>query len=240
MIQGLEKEWLLGELKRRKSTNAAYSLRAFSKTLELTPGRLSEYLSGKRTVTPHMARKLALKLGVAPTTSTDIDKKFGAPLENEAFAAIADWQHYAILSLMETKGFKLDEKFIARRLGISPLDAREALERLLRLGLVEKQGAKLTRTKRNLSTTQDVASAALRKSHEQNLRQAIACLEEVQVELRDISSITMAIDSRKLPLAKEAIKDFRRRLMLLLEAGEADEVYNLNIQLVPVTKTQRG
>ena len=67
-------------------------------------------------------------------------------------------------------------------------------------------------------------------------RSAIAALEYSPVEERDVSSVTMAIDVQRIPLAKEAIRAFRRRLMRLLEAGSPDEVYNLNIQLVPVTR----
>lgn len=237
MIQGKEKEWLLGEFKRRKSTNAAYSLRSFSRAVKVSPGRLSEYLGGKRPLTQKMARKIALELGVLPKAAAAAPAAQAyQPLESEVFAAVADWQHFAILSLTETKGFRTDEKWIARRLGISPLEARDSIARLVRLGLAELRAGKLVPTKKDLSTTHDIASAALRRSHAQSLSQAIATLEEVPVELRDITSITMAIDTRKLGLAKDAIKDFRRRLSLLLEAGEADEVYNLNIQLVPVTK----
>lgn len=231
MISGMEKEWLLGEFKRRKGKNAAYSLRSFSRAVQVSPGRLSEYLSGKRALSGKMALKIAARLGVQPQKNENF-----AVLEDEVFAAISDWQHYAILSLMETKDFRADEKWIAKRLGISPLEVRETLERLLRLGLAKSEKGKLSPTNENLATTDDVANAALRRSHQQSLEQAIDALESVDVELRDFSSITMAIDSSRLPLAKKAIRDFRRRLMRLLEAGVADEVYNLNIQLVPVTK----
>jgi len=45
----------------------------------------------------------------------------------------------------------------------------------------------------------------------------------------------MAIDSSKLPAAKEMIRTFRRKLCEFLESGKKDEIYNLNIQLVPTT-----
>jgi hypothetical protein len=51
--------------------------------------------------------------------------------------------------------------------------------------------------------------------------------------------MTMAIDPRKLPLAKTLIREFRFRLAELLETGNRTEVYNLNVQLVPVTKKER-
>jgi hypothetical protein len=51
--------------------------------------------------------------------------------------------------------------------------------------------------------------------------------------------MTMAIDPKKLPQAKERIRDFRRGLSEFLESGNRSEVYRINIQLMPVTK-KRG
>ena len=56
------------------------------------------------------------------------------------------------------------------------------------------------------------------------------------MELRDFTSMTMAIDPEKLTEAKKKIREFRRGLSEFLEAGKKEEVYRLNIQLVPVTK----
>lgn len=85
-------------------------------------------------------------------------------------------------------------------------------------------------------TTSDIPSAALRRSHRQTLEQAIESLEEVRIELRDITSITMAIDPARIGEAKTAIRRFRRDMAALLEDGRRTEVYNLNVQLVPVTR----
>ncbi|MGZ3740999.1 MAG: DUF4423 domain-containing protein, partial [Bdellovibrionota bacterium] len=64
-------------------------------------------------------------------------------------------------------------------------------------------------------------------------------IEAVPTEERDITSMTMAIDPRRLPLAKTLIRKFRFRLADLLETGDRTEVYNLNVQLVPVTKKDK-
>jgi hypothetical protein len=46
----------------------------------------------------------------------------------------------------------------------------------------------------------------------------------------------MAIDKRKLPNAKKMIRKFRRELCAYLEIRRVrDEVFNLDVQLVPVT-----
>ncbi|RZA08230.1 MAG: TIGR02147 family protein [Proteobacteria bacterium] len=234
MNSSFESAWLLAEFKQRKIKNAAYSLRAFSRAAKVSPGRLSEYLAGKRPLTPKVATKIAGELG-----TTRRGRQEFSTVEDETFAVVADWQHFAILSLMETKAFRSDEKWIARRLGISALEAREALARLLRTGLVVMRGKDYIPSGKNLSTSEDIPSAALRRSHRQSLEQAIDSLENVSVERRDISSVTMAIDAAKLPLAKAAIREFRRKLMNLLETGDANEVYNLNIQLHPLTLEEK-
>ncbi|MNL65954.1 hypothetical protein D3C87_1903530 [compost metagenome] len=45
----------------------------------------------------------------------------------------------------------------------------------------------------------------------------------------------MVVASKNLPKAKELIRQFRHDLSELLEQGEADDVYRLNIQLFPLT-----
>jgi hypothetical protein len=46
------------------------------------------------------------------------------------------------------------------------------------------------------------------------------------------------VDSRRLPAAKQAIRQFRRQLAQILEEGKKDAVYQLSIQLIPLTQTE--
>jgi uncharacterized protein (TIGR02147 family) len=157
-------------------------------------------------------------------------------LSREVFDAIAEPHHYYILTLMQTAGFRSDPEWIADRLGLPLSKTREALERLIRIGLLRRgRGGVLFGITDGL-TTSDLPSAALRASHAQTLREAIEVLETVPRELRTITSSTVALDPAKLPQAVKLIRNFRRGLCELLQDGERLEVYNLNVQLVPVTK----
>lgn len=157
-------------------------------------------------------------------------------LREDIFSAIADWYHFAILELTRIKEFRWDYKWIGSRLGITSSEARQATERMIRLGLLRVDNKRLTLTNKSLSTTNDIPSSALRLSHRQSLEMAIAALHEVPVDLRDVTSITVATNLQNLPRAKGMIKKFRRQLSKILESGETTEVYNINIQLLPVTK----
>ncbi|MBI3542017.1 MAG: TIGR02147 family protein [Deltaproteobacteria bacterium] len=239
--------WLENEFARRRQANPAYSLRAFARQLELPPGRLSEILSDKRNVTRKVAEKIAERLGFDPAMReeflgcvrrgpTDLVSDEHRQLSLDAYQAISDWHHYAILSLTELDDFEYDVGWIARRLGISTVDARAAVERLLRLELAEERDGTLARTQAKLLAGHDVSSPALRKRHERVLRDAIEALGDAPSSARDVTSVVVATDPAKIPEAKAMIRRFRRKLCAFLESGAKKEVYNLNVQLVPVTK----
>lgn len=246
-------QWLAAELGNRKSNNSRYSLRSFSTAVGISPGRLSELIAGKRRMTLKQADRIADRLNYAPaarlqlikvvsdqdgirkTKASRVSKAKFTTVSADSFQIIADWQHFAILSLMDTNSFKNDSQWIARRLGITKPLAAMSIERLCRVGLLRKQNGQLLKTGNDLETTHDISSPALRISHRQTLMQAAEALDSIPVELRDITSISMAIDPSKIPRAKKLIRSFRHRLCELLEADEQSEVFNLNIQLVPVT-----
>ena len=246
-IDLLEKEY-----NTRKRENPMYSLRAFAKKLDIPSGRLSEIINGKRNLSYKVACKIATGLSWSPKQSSEflslvlgdkhqitIDPTIGyTELEEDQFDLIADWYHTAILSLFETSDFQNSAQWIASRLGISHIEVNSALKRLERLELVVKTEEFYALNTQGTSIPGGVPSKALRKSHEQELKLAMSSLEEVEMELRDISSMIMAIDLENIDAAKEKIRNFRHELCDLLEKGNQSEVYSLNIQLIPLSKTR--
>ncbi len=253
--------WLQNEYYTRKAKNPFYSLRAFAKKIGLPPGRLSEILTGKRNLTLITGRKIVKSLGYDHNNEqakilidliTNYQSNFRfqkRPLRNlpstesfnqyqlttDKFELISNWYYYGILNLIHTRGFKDEPKWIANRLGISTVDVKMAMDTLKRLGLIKKEKDKVVRSKLNLKTTEDIPSTAIKISHKQNILQAAEALFTVPVEYRDITSITVPIDTKLIPQAKSLIKEFRRSMAKFLDQGNKNEVYNLNIQLVPVT-----
>ena len=78
--------------------------------------------------------------------------------------------------------------------------------------------------------------AARRKLQTQILEKAKLAIENTPITERDQSSITMAIDSNKIPEAKERIKQFRRDLCdFLKDSPNQNRVYHLSLSLYPVS-----
>jgi uncharacterized protein (TIGR02147 family) len=141
------------------------------------------------------------------------------------------------MELTTTQGFENDPKWIARSLGISVTEVKVALERLVRLELIEIKNGTLVQTANDL--TNGIAGTTTSGAHKQLQRQvltkALDAIDNTRPEDKDITSMTMAIDRKKLPKARKLIAKFRRDLCQFLERGNREEVYQLGIQLYPVS-----
>ena len=156
-----------------------------------------------------------------------------------AYKIVADWEYYAILNLMETSDFRSDSQWIAQRLALSKTKVESCLQTLFDFDLIEETDGSLRRTQSSLRTSEDISNISLQSRHKKNLEEARRALAEVPVELREFSSMTMAIDSSKMSLAKKRIADFFEELSSELETGNQDEVYELAVQLFPRTNITR-
>ncbi len=155
-------------------------------------------------------------------------------LQLDQLRTIADWYHIAILEMTFLKDFKPDSRWISLRLGnsVNQGQVREAIDRLLRLGLLEKSpDGNLKKTSARLATPSDIPNQCLRKHHREMIEKSIQALEEQPLEKRDITGHTLVISRDKIPEAKKMIRDFRMKLAEFLENPQGDSVYQINVQL---------
>ncbi len=242
------------EFNRRQERNPEFSLRAFARWLKVSPGQLSQILSGKRPLSPKMALALSNRLGHSPREKLDFLSNASATLsaeqsrkrqserfldlEDDRFRAIADWHHLAILSLTRVKGAKSEPRWIARRLGMSSSEANESLSRLVRLGLLSLK-PKFEQLSDPIRIAPRAGSQAVRPYHHQNLSLAIEKLEAVPKELRDFQSITLAINPKRIERLRGRIDEFLTEASDILDDGDLQEVYTLAFQLFPVSRSPK-
>ncbi|QDK39415.1 TIGR02147 family protein [Bdellovibrio sp. NC01] len=244
-------EFLLNEFQRQKTLSPALTNSQFAKNLGIPASRLSDYLNGRRVMTMAVAKQITKNLSLGSSdldhlkTLIDLDKSSKKTLLSESqlrddeFSVICDWYHFGIMALLSVKSFQSNPEWIAERLNIPVEVAQAAVDRLLRLGLVEFKNKKLVATRRQLETTHNVPSESLRRSHKQSLQQVVDQIDNVPMHLRDVTSITFAINRKKISEAKGIIRKFRRKMADLLSQGPKTDVYNLNIQLFPVSKVTK-
>jgi len=237
------------ELLRRCRKNPHYSVRAFAKSLNVVPSALNEILKGTRPVSEKMKTRLGLAMGLSLETISKIPhnkQKLKTPVAGfnqitlDTYAIVSDWYHYAILELIRVKDFKSEVAWVARTLSITRSEVRIAVERLRQAGMLEiTSDGKWIDTAGQFATniSGELTSAASRKLQKQILEKSICALEEVPVEKRNHTSMTMAINPEALEEAKEMITKFRRELCAFLESyPDPTHVYNLAISLYPISQ----
>jgi uncharacterized protein (TIGR02147 family) len=252
--------YLQDELVRRCETNPRYSLRNFAKHLEMNPSLLSKILRGQVGVSSKRFDKICERMTLGTVeraqlaTAEDRRRAFKKQehlfreLQNtsmqmrdmaDQFQVIADWYHYAILELVAIDSFQSDERWIAKKIGVSYPEVLEARERLVRLGMLSiDENGKWKDTSGNVTNSSgQYTTVALRKLQTQVLNLAIGALETVPVEKRLQGSMTLAIDAELVPSAKEKIVAFQRALATSLQeqSKNKNSVYQITVSFFPVT-----
>ena len=251
--------FLMGELKRRVGVNPRYSLRAYARHLGLSPGELSEVLREKRDLSLKSALKVAKAMNLNPIETKQLlhlaqvvkSRKIGTgaqleertvptleqkQLTEDTFSLIADWYHFAILNLLDLEGFKWHSGWIAKRLGLTPTQAKMAMDLLLRLGIVKQMNGRYKGAEDFVLSPSGVPSEAVRSYHRQMLTKAIESLELQATSEREITGVGFAVDTKDLSAIKKEISDFQDQLSAKYSKGKRQEVYFLEIAWFRLTQ----
>lgn len=227
----------------------------------MDPAALSRLMSGKQPLAMKCARTLATKLQLSDIELENLfssavheqlqtnlaqarpnrPKKKAMELEQERFRVISELYHNAIMELCFVEDFDPKPTSIAKRLGISELEATLAIERLLVLGLIRREGNTIVKTSAHLTLqNKEMTEPALIQQQQQILARASKALEETPITERMSNSITMAVNPEKLGIAKRLIVDFCRSLCETLETGKRTRVYQLNVNLFPIDHVEKS
>lgn len=241
--------------KEKNEKNANYSIRAYSKFLEISPATLSRILSRQAKITPKVFEIIAPKLNLSNSQQSAImeelkEKKRDANIRTvdsngmtfidmEKFNIIADWHHYAILHMCSLENFQQDHKWIADRLGITDVSIIDsAIKRLIEnkfLGVDENQNYYRI-DQFNAILDYESSSKAMRERQKQVLQMSAKKIDSIPISLRDHSSITISVDKELLPEIKDRIKKFRRTLgnYIVKNNLNTTQVYELQLSFFPV------
>jgi uncharacterized protein (TIGR02147 family) len=122
---------------------------------------------------------------------------------------------------------------------ITPQQAKESLELLLRLGLLkENTHGELARPDKLLSAPCTPWSlVAVHDFQAAMMRLAIDSLQRFNKEERDISTLTVSVDADACEVMKKLIARFRATILQVAgSVARPDRICQLNVQLFPLTK----
>jgi uncharacterized protein (TIGR02147 family) len=239
--------------------NPRFSLRSFAKQLGIDHSTLSQVLRGRRRLSARALEAVGKRMGLSEEAVRSYSQIFRKKpnsrklpeniqsfhFDLDTFQLLSVWHHYAILELTQVQGFKPDSRWIANTLGIAIEDVNIALQRLLRLGLLEMSEHDRWTDKSGDAEfhSASLTEAACNQMNQEIHELAVQAIKRIPNEHRVHRQMIVALDSRRLPRLRALADEFMKELRSLVsESDGKDDVYQVEISFFPVTtlKKPRG
>jgi len=258
------REFLRRHYEFRRSRQSTFSYRFMAARLEVDPGQLAHILQGKLHL-PQRALAATLKLCRFDSREAAFFEELvrlgrcrkpeDAARSRERLAALrtvrprelgadgesfyAHWRHSVVRALASaSKASDGGEFGILCSPRQTAREARESVQLLEKLGLLARDHEGFFRAaEAHVVPGPAVSREILRRWHAQVLELAASSLDAFQAAERDISTLTVALSSKDLPVVRGWIADLRSQIQALAAATEApDRVLDACVQLFPVAR----
>ncbi len=246
-----------------------FSYRAFARRAALkSPNYLKLVIDGSRNLSKPMAERFGRACGLDDEAlSYFVDlvsfNQANTQLErNQGYARLTSFRKYrqahkldlahaayhsawfipAIRELAASRAFSENPEWIGAQMmpPISAGEARRALDVLFELGMLARTDGKIVQSDTLVSTGPETRGLHITSFHQVMVERAIASIDIVAPEERDISSLTLNVGEDGLRRIKARIQRFRRELLDLSELeDDPRRVIQVNFQLFPLSAEVR-
>ncbi len=151
------------------------------------------------------------------------------------------WYYSAALALLYF--FRVDKdsyESIAKKLEpqITPEQAKKAVELLLRLNFISvDDSGYFTHTDSIITSGEQWKSVAIETFQRQTLELALRALDEVAIEERYISTLTVTLSDESYQKVRAITAEYRKAVLKAVsESYDTDRVYQINLQLFPMSR----
>jgi len=162
-------------------------------------------------------------------------------LAKQQYQLYSHWYHNTLRELVTWFDFQNDFGRLGRMVKppISAGKARASVRLLLQLELIARDGNLYRQTEPDITTGDEVLSAAVAAFHQQNMGLVRDAIDTVPAPERDISSLVAGLSPEGFQQIKRQIQDFRKKLVEVIRNDKpAQRVYHINFQIFPTTEAQ--
>jgi len=155
---------------------------------------------------------------------------------------LTKWYQIALMELITCEKYRSDERLIAQKLQISLTDLRASLFTLVNASLIEKVNGRWKKKVLHQDFPTDTTHEATRQYHRTMTSKALEILSEQnqgEVHRRRMIGATLAVNPENLDKVVDQLNAFLYKMTSLLGEGSCSEVYQINLQLFPLTKADR-
>ena len=154
------------------------------------------------------------------------------------------WYYTAIREILNIIPFKDNCQWLAETVHppVSVVEAKRAVKLLERLGMIKRGADGFCRlTEQFVTTGENWSSIAVRSFQKEACSLAAGAIDLVAREERDISTVSVSLDSEGFDRVKDALAGLRREIIeIAASCRSVDRAWQVNLQLFPVSKIIPG
>lgn len=159
---------------------------------------------------------------------------------SKQFPLLSHWANIALMDLVTCSNFDPNPEVIAKRLRLTKTEAINAFNLLVRMEFIKQENGKWIKTSNKIKFPTRRSLPIVRDLHSQLIKLA---LKKLQVETTDkdfqnrlINGFIFAGNPEKFAAARSKLNEALFEVAEILSEGECSEVYQLNVQFLPITQ----
>lgn len=256
--------YLKNEFEIRLKRRPHYSLRAFARDLELSPSTLSDFFNNKIGFSKPRIYQISKKLNFTPVQRDHwwdlVEARFARDpslrklakiraqaksresknrLTLEQFQFISEWQHLAILELVEMSSRYHNAEELAEALGLSLKIVKDSISRLQKLGMLVCDHNPWQVSNESTVIDDENSSKAIQFFHGQILQKVAQSLDTQESEKRDSQSIIFGVSKECLPAFKAELRSSLVNIILKYAQTEnKNSLYCMSAHLFSLTQKE--
>ena len=226
---------------------SAFSWREFSKIAGFTsPNYMKVVCDGKSRLS---------KIGVARVADESRKRKILSEiqemakvykikmLDGDAFAYFESWLNPVLRELAPMnpgkKPLALSKMCYPQ---VSATEVRRSLDFMVHAGILKNVGEdRYEQTEKIVSGATEIMPLAIRSMHRQMAKNAVDSIDSVPVSKRNFNGVTLSVTQKEYDLIVTEMEIFRQRILSIASGVESgDQVYRLNLQFFPLTKSKEN
>lgn len=259
-------ELLNSALQRKQEHFSGYSRRSLARDLGVSPVFVSKILTGKKSIPSERIAKLCKLLDMDTNAQAALlnsvviqslptqalrevasrnpvqPSKMREYLTNsrKKFSVLKDWYNIAVLELL-TCTIDRSVENIAYKLGLTRSAVEKSLTGLEEAGLAGQENGQWVKLAPHTFFPTTKSQAEVRDFHKQMIKRAYEELNKTTQEDFDrrlITGFTIAVNPENMEKARRVIFDALSELSHTLSEGDCSEIFQCNVQLIPLTKPE--
>lgn len=164
-------------------------------------------------------------------------------LDGDAFAYFESWLNPVLRELAPMnpgkKPLALSKMCYPQ---VSATEVRRSLDFMVHAGILKNVGEdRYEQTEKIVSGATEIMPLAIRSMHRQMAKNAVDSIDSVPVSKRNFNGVTLSVTQKEYDLIVAEMEIFRQRILSIASGVESgDQVYRLNLQFFPLTKSKEN